>query len=102
MSEPEILLVDDDEGALLILKECIRQSLGCRITALPDPVKALAVFNANPERFQLLITDYCMPRMTGEELSQQILARRPDMPVIGISGTPNKSNFTLFNRKSNY
>lgn len=90
MPNPEILLVDDDEGALFIVRECIRQSLGCRITALPDPIKALAVFNANPDRFQMLITDFCMPGMTGEELTQQILAQRPDMPVIGISGTPNK------------
>lgn len=31
-----------------------------------------------------------MPGMNGEELAQQILEQRPDIPVIGISGTPNR------------
>lgn len=84
------MLVDDDESVLFVVKECLRQTVGCRVSAFPDPTKALAAFEADPNRFSLLISDYCMPGMTGEELTHRILAKRPELPVIGISGTPNK------------
>ncbi|MGB0582237.1 MAG: response regulator [Limisphaerales bacterium] len=87
---PEILLVDDDKSVLFVVRECLRQSGQFEVADFAHPGEALAAFEKDPNRFCLLITDYCMPDMTGEELAAQIQAKRPEMPVIGISGTPHK------------
>ena len=44
--------------------------------------QALELFQAQPDRFDLLITDQTMPKMTGTALSKKVLESRPDIPVI--------------------
>lgn len=89
-SKPEILLVDDDQSVLFVVKECLKQNGQYHVSAFAHPADALAAFEQDPGRFSLLITDYCMPKMTGEELACRIREQRPEMPAIGISGTPHK------------
>jgi YesN/AraC family two-component response regulator len=48
--------------------------------------KALVLLNEDPSRFDLVITDQTMPEMTGFELAKEILAIRPDMPIIMCTG----------------
>ena len=48
--------------------------------------EALALFRLDPSRFDLVITDQTMPEMTGIELAKEILALRPDMPIIMCTG----------------
>jgi len=49
----------------------------------------LEIFRANPEDFDLVITDQTMPEMTGTRLSQAIHAIRPEIPIILCSGFDN-------------
>jgi CheY-like chemotaxis protein len=56
------------------------------VTAVSDPRQALARFAADPEAFDLVITDLTMPRMTGIELAQHLLELRPSIPVLLTSG----------------
>ena len=51
-----------------------------------NPVEALELFRANPEQFDLVITDMTMPKMTGDQLVQEILKIRPDVPIIISTG----------------
>jgi nitrogen-specific signal transduction histidine kinase/ActR/RegA family two-component response regulator len=81
-----ILLVDDEPAVCAALRVLITR-LGYRVTSETSPVKALETFRANPDEFQLLISDLTMPQMTGVDLAQQILQIRPQLPVLLASGS---------------
>lgn len=49
---------------------------------ISNPEEALVVFRADPEKFDLLITDMTMPRMTGVALAEKVMAIRKEMPII--------------------
>jgi CheY-like chemotaxis protein len=66
------------------------------IVTRTSSLEALEAFRANPDRFDLVITDQTMPQMTGIELAQEMLRIRPDIPVILCTGfseavTPEKA-----------
>jgi len=46
----------------------------------------LEAFRANPNRFDLVITDFTMPNMTGMELAKALFKLRSDIPVILCTG----------------
>jgi len=41
---------------------------------------------SDPSRFDLVVTDQTMPELTGVELAKEVLALRPDMPIIMCTG----------------
>jgi YesN/AraC family two-component response regulator len=49
-------------------------------------VEALELFNAKPDRFDLVITDMTMPNMTGDQLAKKMMKIRPDIPIILCTG----------------
>ncbi|MGD9245882.1 MAG: response regulator, partial [Desulfobacterales bacterium] len=49
-------------------------------------IEALEAFRANPGRFDLVITDFTMPNMTGMELAKELLKLRPNIPIILCTG----------------
>ena len=62
------------------------ESLGYEVVAGTDSREALEVFRAQPERFDLVITDQTMPQLTGDKLAREILRLRPEMPIILCTG----------------
>jgi PAS domain S-box-containing protein len=82
----ESILFVDDEDMLVEWAEASLTKLGYRVTALSDPVKALTSFSSDPSRFDLVITDQSMPSMLGIQLAQELLALRPDIPIILCTG----------------
>jgi signal transduction histidine kinase/CheY-like chemotaxis protein len=80
-----ILLVDDEEP-LVKVGEQMLASFGYRVTPKTSSLEALQVFKAAPDQFDLVITDLTMPKMTGLDLSRQILELRADMPIILCTG----------------
>jgi len=80
-----ILVVDDEQMVTDYLKGFLEQ-LGYRIMVCNDGLRALAVFEQHPNRFDLVITDQTMPGKTGFDLACAMLARRPDLPIILCSG----------------
>ena len=90
-----ILFVDDEEVLGRVGQEML-QLLGYNVVARRSPLEALDAFQAQPERFDLVITDQTMPHMTGAELAQELMRIRPDIPVILCTGysesiTPEKA-----------
>jgi signal transduction histidine kinase/CheY-like chemotaxis protein len=84
----DILVVDDDtlvlEGTTAMIEE-----LGHRAHSASGGREAIEFFAAHPE-IDLVITDYAMPGMTGDQLALRLRAERPSLPVIiatGYSGT---------------
>jgi CheY-like chemotaxis protein len=62
------------------------ERLGYDVTTTTKPTNALEFFRSDPNRFDLVITDLTMPKMTGYELALQLKAIRADMPIIICSG----------------
>ena len=82
----ERILLVDDEPALADLGKQVLEALGYQVQAHGDSREAWERFAADPEAFDLVITDLTMPGMTGAELAEKILALRPHLPVILATG----------------
>ena len=82
----ETVLVVDDEPAVAGMVRKILERLGYCVDAQTDPEAALAVFCGDPDRFDLVVTDMTMPRMTGVEFCQKARAIRPTIPLIICTG----------------
>ena len=80
-----ILLVDDEQALVEIGKQLLTR-LGYQAQTRTSSVEALELFQNNPQRFDLLISDMTMPNMTGDKLAREILAIRPEMPIIICTG----------------
>ncbi len=80
-----ILFVDDEQSLALIGSQLLER-LGYTVTTRTSSVEALEAFQADPEKFDLLITDQTMPNLTGVQLARQVLELRPDLPVILCTG----------------
>ncbi|MGH8491391.1 MAG: response regulator, partial [Gammaproteobacteria bacterium] len=80
-----VLLVDDDEALVLLGEEMIA-ALGYEPIGFQDSQAALEAFQARPARFDLVLTDQLMPRMSGTELATRLREIRPDIPVLLMSG----------------
>jgi CheY-like chemotaxis protein len=82
ISSKRILVVDDE----LMVCDAVRMMLafdGHVVQTANSGKDALALFEK--EKFDVVITDYAMPGMRGDELAAQIKARVPDQPVVMIT-----------------
>ncbi|MDQ7053174.1 MAG: response regulator [candidate division KSB1 bacterium] len=82
----EHILLVDDEKALTHIGKRLLERLGYHVVEANSGYEALFHFQKNPHRFNLVITDSTMPKMTGLELVQNILSIRSDIPIILMSG----------------
>ena len=81
----QILLVDD-EAIIVEVGQKMLEMLGYRVTGAKGSIEALEIFKKGPDAFDLVITDYTMPKMDGYELAQKMMAVRPGMPIIMNTG----------------
>ncbi len=82
----ESILFVDDEAMLVDLSSQLLKRLGYSVTACTSSLEALSRFRDAPAEFDLVITDMTMPQMTGRELAGEMLATRPDLPIILCTG----------------
>ncbi len=80
-----ILFVDDEEPMTEMGKDMLER-LGYHVTAKQRSVEALEIFQEQPDKFDLVITDQTMPGLTGLDLSKKLLQIRPDIPIILCTG----------------
>jgi PAS domain S-box-containing protein len=80
------LLYVDDEEALVFLIQLGLQRLGYQVTGFTDSARAVREFQARPHDFDAVVTDLSMPGMSGFDLAQELLATRPDVPILVTSG----------------
>jgi CheY-like chemotaxis protein len=62
------------------------QRQGYRASGFTDPEEAVAAVRAGPDRFDLAVTDFNMPRMSGLQVAQALKEIRADLPVALASG----------------
>ena len=82
----ERILLIDDEKPIIDIEQQILERLGYKVTPKTDSQEALEEFAALPDKFDLVITDMTMPRMTGDQLARKIMDIKPDTPVILCTG----------------
>ena len=82
----ETVMIVDDEQPLVALVEEMLAELGYEPVGFDSSRAALELFRAEPDRFDVLLTDEAMPDLTGTELAREIRRRRPDIPIILVSG----------------
>ena len=82
----ERVLFVDDEHVLANLGEQMLKPLGYTVTTKTNSIEALEIFKAQPQGFDLVVTDMTMPNMTGLELAGKLLQIRADLPIILCSG----------------
>jgi CheY-like chemotaxis protein len=76
----------DDETGIVSIADKILSSLGYRMATFTCSVEALDAFKTTPGKYDLIITDQTMPRMTGADLARKVLEIRPEIPVIICTG----------------
>jgi len=88
----EVILLVDDEKVMVDVTKQILERLGYAVVATTSSIVALEAFQEEPDEFDLVITDQTMPNMTGTQLAKELIAIRPDIPVILCSGYPENVN----------
>jgi PAS domain S-box-containing protein len=85
VGKERILFLDDEEDIVFSMQRML-EGLGYEVVAGTDSREALEVFRAQPDRFDLVITDQTMPQLTGDKLAREILCLRPGMPILLCTG----------------
>jgi PAS domain S-box-containing protein len=80
-----ILYIDDDDGVLRVMAQLLERA-GFRVSAFSDGHKALEAARADPGQYDLVVTDYSMPRISGMEVASALIKMRADLPVAILTG----------------
>jgi len=84
-AEARVLVVDDDDAVGLVLSRTLTR-LGYASDLAADGVQALSLFEANPAQYALVLLDFKLPGMDSATVYRRLRVRRPDVPVILMSG----------------
>ncbi len=84
-SDKRVMIVDDEKALLNILERKLTQA-GFKVSSFDDPEMALEEFRSNPMSFDILVTDFSMPNLSGIELASEIHLFRSGLPIIVCTG----------------
>ncbi len=86
MDQPlKLLIIDDDAHVLAILGDFLRDK-AYDVVSASDGLDGLRLLETEKQRFDLVITDLIMPKISGMGLISIIKEKFPDTPVIAITG----------------
>ena len=85
IAKPQILVVDDEEMALMLVKQLLTTA-GYQVTTAQSGFECLDLFRRRPLSYQLVLLDLTMPFMDGEETFHRLREIRPDVPVMLCTG----------------
>lgn len=94
-----ILVVDDNDTVNRLLKKGL-QYYGFHVTTETSSINAYKSFKANPNQYDLMITDYMMPDQKGTELAKKVRKMRKDLGIILMTGFMDESQVTLATNKA--
>ena len=80
------VMVIDDEPLLVKINQRRLEEIGYKVSVFTDSKKALAAFQEQPDRYDVLVTDQTMPGLTGMHLAQKAMELRPEIPIIMCTG----------------
>jgi PAS domain S-box-containing protein len=82
----EHILLVDDEKSIIAMEQNMLERLGYKVTSRSSSIEALEAFRAAPDKFDMIITDMAMPKMTGDKLSVELNKILPGIPVLLCTG----------------
>jgi DNA-binding NtrC family response regulator len=82
----EHILVVDDEETIINFQKAALEHLGYTVTATTSSLHAFNKFEANPDKYDLIITDQTMPHLPGSELAKEVFKIKSDFPIILCTG----------------
>lgn len=80
-----VLVVDDDPMVAAVTRRVLER-FGYRVTVHTSSADALALLRRDPGPYDLVLTDYTMPQLTGMDLARAVHHVRPDLPILLTSG----------------
>src|SRR5215831_8450770 len=83
----ETILVVEDQRATAQITRILLERWGYRVLEAHSPSEAIEMFESHPE-IRLLVSDVMMPEMTGPQLADVLLKRKPELHVVFMSGYP--------------
>ena len=86
-ARPRWMIVDDNEEILMLMRDIAARFGDAEIDCFNSPHHALAAFEAAPEHFELVITDFEMPGMNGVELCHRLRAISPATIILLMTGS---------------
>jgi CheY-like chemotaxis protein len=99
-TRPLRILVVDDEPSICEVLSIYFMEDGHDVSTAGDGVEALEMFRA--EKWDIVVTDRVMPRMTGDQLAREIRRLAPTTPIILVTGFADvhthEGEAPLFNR----
>lgn len=98
-----ILLADDNPVVLKIVEAALLRQ-GYRVLTVDDGLKALTMATKNPGKIDMVITDYMMPKMKGDELCRELrqIETLKHVPIIFLSAVPEKEKILSMFRAGAY
>jgi DNA-binding NtrC family response regulator len=100
MAAIRLLLVDDESGLAELLNKYLER-LGYEVDVCGSAEDALPLYSADPMKYALVLADLTLPGMNGDDMIEQMRARRNDLKAILSSGYPHRpiSGRTVFLQK---
>ena len=87
-NRPPAILVAEDDDAVRVFVTAALQQAGYVVVAVANGQLAKETFVANPDQFDLVLTDVIMPQLLGTELAASVRQLRPGVPVLFMSAFP--------------
>jgi two-component system cell cycle sensor histidine kinase/response regulator CckA len=80
------LLIADDNAAVLSMLTVMLERLDYRVLAAKNGVEAVDLFHRNQDAIDLMVLDVVMPKLSGADAALRIREKRPELPLLFISG----------------
>lgn len=84
LSNLRVLLVEDDQVLRMVGKQML-SSLVASVDVAEDGFKGIEKYLTKPEQYDLIMTDYFMPNLSGVDLCRRIRAKDQKVPIIGVT-----------------
>jgi PAS domain S-box-containing protein len=91
---PRILCIDD-EAAIVQVMTRLLELRGYAVSGFTEPARALQDFEADPQRYDAVVTDVLMPGLSGFDLARRLLSVRPGLPIVVTSGHIGPDEYAL-------
>lgn len=89
-----VLVVDDEPLIRNLICNTLRRMRISQLVEAADGALGLAEFQADPQRFDLIICDWNMPALSGMELCKAVRAARPTLPFLIVTGREDPESLT--------
>lgn len=86
----ERILLVDDEKAIVFMEKQMLERLGYQVISRTSSLEALEIFRTESDKFDVVITDMAMPKMSGDKLASELMKIRSDIPILLCTGFSEK------------